>query len=72
MAFAEPNRAGFTRAAPVAGSASDPIGRLMAAFGGWRARNRALAELQALDDATLADLGWSRGELPAMARRGAR
>ena len=33
-------------------------------FTAWRGRERAFAELSALDDRTLADLGLRRGDIP--------
>jgi uncharacterized protein YjiS (DUF1127 family) len=37
---------------------------LGARFTAWRERERAFAELSALDDRTLADLGLRRGDIP--------
>lgn len=40
------------------------IGSLAGRFNAWRERERAFAELSALDDRTLADLGLRRGDIP--------
>jgi uncharacterized protein YjiS (DUF1127 family) len=40
------------------------IGSIAARFNAWRERERAFAELSALDDRTLADLGLRRGDIP--------
>ena len=40
-------------------------------FADWRARQRAYAELSALDDRDLADIGVSRSEIPYLLARGA-
>lgn len=37
---------------------------LAARYGAWRQRQRAFAELSALDDRALADIGISRAEIP--------
>jgi uncharacterized protein YjiS (DUF1127 family) len=37
---------------------------LAAHFADWRSRQRAYAELSALDDRSLADIGITRGEIP--------
>jgi uncharacterized protein YjiS (DUF1127 family) len=37
---------------------------LAAALAGWRQRQRAYAELYALDDRSLADIGITRSEIP--------
>jgi uncharacterized protein YjiS (DUF1127 family) len=37
------------------------------AFANWRRRQRAYAELMALDDRSLADIGIHRSEIPAVA-----
>ncbi|MFO7856879.1 MAG: DUF1127 domain-containing protein [Paracoccaceae bacterium] len=49
-------------------SPDDMISGLAARFARWRTYRRTLAELQALDDRTLADFGWSRAGLPGVAR----
>lgn len=78
MAYAAPDRIVFATAAPVAApapAAPTPTGlfaRLAEQTGRWVAYRRTLAELQALDDRTLADLGMTRGALPGIARRAAR
>jgi len=82
MAYAAPDRAAFVTAAPVtapvaaparpAEAAPGPVARMVALAGRWVAYRRTLAELQALDDRTLADLGMTRGALPGIARRAAR
>ncbi len=40
-----------------------PVGRLAAKLAGWRQRERDFEALSAMDDATLSDLGMSRGEI---------
>jgi uncharacterized protein YjiS (DUF1127 family) len=40
------------------------LGSLAGRFNAWRERERAFAELSALDDRTLADLGLRRGDIP--------
>jgi uncharacterized protein YjiS (DUF1127 family) len=40
------------------------FGALAARFMAWRERERAFAELNALDDHTLADLGLRRSDIP--------
>jgi uncharacterized protein YjiS (DUF1127 family) len=40
------------------------IGGIAGRFNAWRERERAFAELSALDDRTLADLGLRRGDIP--------
>jgi len=40
------------------------LGRMADRFHAWRERERAFAELSALDDRTLADLGLRRGDIP--------
>jgi uncharacterized protein YjiS (DUF1127 family) len=40
------------------------LGRIANRFLAWRERERAFAELSALDDRTLADLGLRRGDIP--------
>jgi uncharacterized protein YjiS (DUF1127 family) len=40
------------------------LGSIAARFNAWRERERAFAELSALDDRTLADLGLRRGDIP--------
>ncbi|MCC6716273.1 MAG: DUF1127 domain-containing protein [Acetobacteraceae bacterium] len=40
--------------------------RVLAAFLSWRARRATIAELSALSDAQLADIGISRGEVPML------
>jgi uncharacterized protein YjiS (DUF1127 family) len=40
------------------------LGSVADRFIAWRARERAFAELDALDDRTLADLGLRRGDIP--------
>jgi uncharacterized protein YjiS (DUF1127 family) len=37
---------------------------IAARFADWRSRQRALAELSALDDRSLADIGITRAEIP--------
>jgi len=37
---------------------------LSESYNDWRSRQRAYAELSALDDRSLADIGISRGEIP--------
>jgi uncharacterized protein YjiS (DUF1127 family) len=39
---------------------------------GWRQRQRAYAELAALDDRSLADIGITRSEIPYVLSQGAR
>lgn len=52
-------------AALVAG-AFRSAGKVVAAIGRWRRRRAALAELRALDDRMLQDIGLSRAELPGL------
>jgi uncharacterized protein YjiS (DUF1127 family) len=40
------------------------LGSLAGRYAAWRERERAFAELSALDDRTLADLGLRRGDIP--------
>jgi uncharacterized protein YjiS (DUF1127 family) len=40
------------------------IHAIAARFADWRSRQRALAELHALDDRSLADIGLTRAEIP--------
>jgi uncharacterized protein YjiS (DUF1127 family) len=40
------------------------IGGIAGRYTAWRERERAFAELSALDDRTLADLGLRRGDIP--------
>lgn len=40
------------------------LGGIAGRFNAWRERERAFAELSALDDRTLADLGLRRGDIP--------
>jgi uncharacterized protein YjiS (DUF1127 family) len=40
------------------------LGGIAARYTAWRERERAFAELSALDDRTLADLGLRRGDIP--------
>jgi uncharacterized protein YjiS (DUF1127 family) len=40
------------------------LGSLADRYTAWRERERAFAELSALDDRTLADLGLRRGDIP--------
>jgi uncharacterized protein YjiS (DUF1127 family) len=40
------------------------IASIVERFNAWRERERAFAELNALDDRTLADLGLRRGDIP--------
>ena len=40
------------------------IGSIVERFNAWRERERAFAELNALDDRTLADLGLRRSDIP--------
>ena len=42
---------------------------LMNRLSEWRARERAIAELSALDDRSLADLGISRSDIPYVTLR---
>lgn len=49
--------------------ASDVVTRVRETFGRWLAYRRTVAELQALSNRTLADLGYDRSELRAIARR---
>lgn len=49
-------------------SPGDVLSALATRFARWREYRRTLAELQALDDRTLADFGWSRAALPGVAR----
>lgn len=79
MAYATPDRSVFVTAAPVAAPARPAaeaprglVARLSEQAGRWVAYRRTLAELQALDDRTLADLGMTRGALRGIARRAAR
>jgi uncharacterized protein YjiS (DUF1127 family) len=44
---------------------------LAAAWAGWRRRQRAYAELAALDDRSLADIGITRSEIPYVLSRAA-
>jgi uncharacterized protein YjiS (DUF1127 family) len=44
---------------------------LAAALAGWRRRQRAYAELYALDDRSLADIGITRSEIPYVLSRAA-
>ena len=43
--------------------------QLTAALAGWRRRQRAYAELYALDDRSLADIGITRSEIPYVLSR---
>jgi uncharacterized protein YjiS (DUF1127 family) len=43
---------------------SNLIGGIAGRYTAWRDRERAFAELSALDDRTLADLGLRRGDIP--------
>ena len=43
---------------------SSLFNKLALRFADWRSRQRALAELNALDDRSLADIGLSRSEIP--------
>jgi uncharacterized protein YjiS (DUF1127 family) len=43
---------------------------VLAQFSSWRARRSAEAELSALSDRELADIGLTRQEIPAVVRRG--
>jgi len=43
---------------------TDLFGGLVRRFNTWRERERAFAELNALDDRTLADLGLRRADIP--------
>ncbi len=45
-------------------SLHDYLIRLASAWSGWRQRQRAYAELAALDDRSLADIGITRSEIP--------
>lgn len=67
MAYADPTR--LASGAAVAGAPSDLFARLAERLARWGAYRKSLDELEALDDRTLADLGWNRGALPGMARR---
>jgi uncharacterized protein YjiS (DUF1127 family) len=42
---------------------------IAARFADWRSRQRALAELSALDDRSLADIGLTRAEIPYVLSR---
>ena len=42
------------------------LGNVAGRFGAWRERERAFAELNALDDRTLADLGLRRADIPCV------
>ena len=44
---------------------------LAASLAGWRRRQRAYAELYALDDRSLADIGITRSEIPYVLSHGA-
>jgi uncharacterized protein YjiS (DUF1127 family) len=44
---------------------------LAASLAGWRRRQRAYAELYALDDRSLADIGITRSEIPYVLSRAA-
>ncbi len=57
-----------TRVSAQTFSPDDVVAALAVRFARWREYRRTLAELQALDDRTLADFGWSRAGLPAVAR----
>jgi uncharacterized protein YjiS (DUF1127 family) len=48
-----------------------PLRAVAAAFVEWRRRERAAAELAALDDHALADLGLRRGDIPFIIANGA-
>ncbi|MBN8872086.1 MAG: DUF1127 domain-containing protein [Rhodospirillales bacterium] len=56
------------RAAPAAparhGGLGDWMANLLATFRGWRERQAALAELSAMTDRELMDIGLNRGDLP--------
>ena len=49
---------------------SDAVHGLAARYADWRSRQRAFAELSALDDRDLADIGISRSEIPYVLARG--
>lgn len=49
---------------------SDAVHGLAARYADWRSRQRAYAELSALDDRDLADIGISRSEIPYLLARG--
>lgn len=49
--------------------ASDLVARIREGFDRWRLYRRTVAELGALSNRALADLGYSRGEVRAIARR---
>ncbi len=46
---------------------TNAISDLAGKFGDWRRQQQAYAELSALDDRTLADIGLNRGDLPTIA-----
>jgi uncharacterized protein YjiS (DUF1127 family) len=58
-----PGQAGFAPAAPAAGRPL--VARLVAAFRAWRLKRQTLAEVAALDEATLRDIGINRAQLYA-------
>jgi uncharacterized protein YjiS (DUF1127 family) len=47
------------------------VHELATALAGWRRRQRAYAELYALDDRSLADIGITRSEIPYVLSRAA-
>lgn len=51
-----------------AAASEGAVARLRAAWADWRLYRRTLAELEALSDRDLADLGLFRQDLPAVAR----
>ena len=51
-------------------AAMSGLQRLLAGFAGWMQRRRAEAELRALTDRELADIGLSRGDIPYVLREG--
>jgi uncharacterized protein YjiS (DUF1127 family) len=63
----------MTETRSAAGLVSGWLGRFRATIADWYAGNRlyrrTLAELQALDDRELADLGITRADIPALARQ---
>jgi uncharacterized protein YjiS (DUF1127 family) len=53
-------------------TAPDACSRWLAAFRKWRRRRKAIADLQALSDRSLADIGIERSEIRSVVMSGSR